>query len=78
MSTPIKFFREREQAETTQRFLSEHTIKTFLRERGGESKQTNEQVFGYDLFVLREDDVDEAKQLVSYEFGSSWGATEPQ
>lgn len=73
MSTPIKFFRDHDQIETTQRFLSEHAIKTFIRERGKDEKDKDAGIFGYDLFVLREDDVDEARQLLTYEFGSDWG-----
>jgi hypothetical protein len=73
MSAPVKFFREREQAEATQRYLQERTIKTFLRERNSETPQPGQDAYGYDLFVLRDDDLEEAKQLIAYEFGSDWG-----
>lgn len=73
MSAPLKFFRDKEHAETTQRFLSERGIKSFIRERSGQQSSPNEEAFGYDLFALKDEDIEEARQLIAFEFGSVWG-----
>ncbi|GEM_PF-4473327 len=73
MSTRIKFFRDGGQAQETRQFFNTHGIKTYLRERSPSTVTPGEETFGTDLFVLREDDVAEAKQLLDYEFGRCWG-----
>lgn len=72
MSSLLKFYKEREHAELAQRLLAERSIKTFTRERAGIDPQ-GDPIFGYDLFVLREEDFSEAEQLLRYELGSSYG-----
>lgn len=73
MSTRIKFFRESSQAQESREFFNAHGIKTYLRERSPSTVQSGEEAFGTDLFVLREEDVPEAKQLLDYEYGRAWG-----
>ncbi|OGZ05479.1 MAG: hypothetical protein A2845_05695 [Candidatus Lloydbacteria bacterium RIFCSPHIGHO2_01_FULL_49_22] len=73
MSTRIKFFREADQARDTRQFLITHGIKSFIRNREGARSETSGEAFGFDLFALREEDVDEARTLLNYEFGSGWG-----
>ena len=73
MSTRIKFFRESAQAQESREFFNAHGIKTYLRERSPSTVAPGEEAFGTDLFVLRDDDVPEAKQLLDYEFGRAWG-----
>ncbi|OGZ17456.1 MAG: hypothetical protein A2494_00285 [Candidatus Lloydbacteria bacterium RIFOXYC12_FULL_46_25] len=73
MSTRIKFFREQNQAHETQVFLNTHAIKSYIRTRTPSTVTPGEEPYGFDLFVLRDDDVDEARQVLNYEFGSTWG-----
>ena len=73
MSTRIKFFREQEQARETQMFLNTRAIKSYIRTRTPSTVAPGEEPYGFDLFVLKDDDVDEARQVLNYEFGSTWG-----
>ncbi len=73
MSSRIKFFRENTQAQETRQFLSTHRIKSYLRERTPMTAKQGEDPFGFDLFVLRDEDTEEARQLLLYEFGNDWG-----
>lgn len=73
MSTRIKFFREADQARDTRQFLITHGIKSFIRNRAGGKSETSGDTFGFDLFALREEDVEEARTLLDYEFGPGWG-----
>ena len=61
------------QAYETRQFLNTRGIKSYLRTRSPLTVLPREEPYGFDLFVLRDDDVDEARQLLSYEFGASWG-----
>lgn len=67
MSTRLRFFRERSLAEAAQQYLSDHSIKTFIRERDTDDKE--ERVFGFDLFALHDDDVENARIMLTYEYG---------
>jgi hypothetical protein len=74
MSTRIKIFREETQLIETRQYLSGRGIKTYSRNRtvqDGDGTPT-----GYDLFVLHDDDAEEARSLLEYEFGKSWGEKE--
>ena len=73
MAARIKFFRDRVQAQETLRFLNAHRIRGFVRERLPSTATPDQELFGFDLFVLRDDDVDNAKKLLSYEYGNEWG-----
>ncbi len=73
MSGRIKFFREREQANETRQFLNTRGIKTYTRERTPSTVMPGEEAYGYDVLVLRDEDVEEARQLLDYEFGCEWG-----
>lgn len=73
MSSRVKFFRESVQAHETREFLNMRGIKSYLRERTPTTVEQGENPFGYDVFVLREEDVEEAKQLLLYEYGTDWG-----
>ena len=73
MSTRIKFFREQDQARETQVFLNTHAIKSYIRTRTPSTVAPGEEPYGFDLFVLKDDDVDEARQVLNYEFGTTWG-----
>lgn len=73
MSGRIKFFREREQANETRQFLNTRGIKSYTRERTPSTVMPGEEPYGYDVLVLREEDVEEARQLLDYEFGCEWG-----
>ncbi len=75
MSSRVKFFRESTQAHETRQFLNTRGIKSYIRERTPTTVAKGEDPFGYDVFVLREEDVAEAKQILLYEFGGSWGET---
>lgn len=68
MSTPLRFFRERPLAEAAQQHLSDHSIKTFIRERATDEKG-EQHSFGFDLFALRDDDVENARMMLTYEYG---------
>lgn len=73
MSSRVKFFREHLQANETRQFLNTRGIKSYLRERTPTTVALGEAPFGFDVFVLRDEDVEEAKQLLLYEFGGTWG-----
>jgi hypothetical protein len=73
MSSRVKFFRDGTQAHETRQFLNTRGIKSYLRERSPSTVKPGEEPFGFDVFVLRDEDVEEACQLLLYEFGSSWG-----
>ena len=73
MSCRIKYFREKNQADETRRFLNMRGIKSYLRERTASTVAAGEESFGVDVFVLRDEDVEEAHQLLLYEFGGTWG-----
>ncbi len=75
MSTRIKFFREHEQARETRMFLNTHAIKNYIRTRTPSTIAPGEEPYGFDLFVLKDDDVETAHQLLNYEFGRTWGET---
>ncbi len=73
MSCRIKFFRDGTQAKETRQFLNMRGIKSYLRERSPSTVAPGEEPFGVDVFVLRDEDLEEARQLLNYEFGSGWG-----
>lgn len=73
MAARIKFFYRKGQVEETQRFLNTHGIKCFTRARSSLNASPGEEPFGFDLFILRDEDVDTAKELLNYEYGSEWG-----
>ncbi len=73
MSVLIKYFVREIQANETRQALANHNIKTFLRERRG--AHPHDPPKGHELFVLRDDDVEEARKLIEYEFGVDWGET---
>lgn len=75
MSNKIRFFREAEKAQATREFLIGHNIKSFIRARTPSTVKEGEDPYGFDIFVLRDEDVVEALRLLKYEFGSSWGET---
>jgi hypothetical protein len=69
MSTPLRFFRERSVAEAAQQYLQDHSIKTFIRSRDIEEKEHDHHAYGFDLFALREEDVENARLMLTYEYG---------
>jgi hypothetical protein len=69
MSTLLRFFRERSLAEAAQQYLADHSIKTFIRERDIDEKDGR--VYGFDLFALRDDDVEIARMMLTYEYGEA-------
>ena len=71
MSTRIKFFRDGRQANESRQFLANHGIKTFMRDREG--PHPHDPPVGFELFILRDEDTEEARHLLDYEFGSTWG-----
>ncbi len=73
MSTRIKFFRERDQVHNTHQFLNTRGIKSYIRERAPSTTAQGEEPYGFDLYALRDEDVDEARQIIAFEFGSGWG-----
>lgn len=73
MSVKIKYFLKEMQANETRQSLANHNIKTFLREHAG--PHPHDPPRGFELFVLRDDDVEEARKLIEYEFGTDWGET---
>jgi hypothetical protein len=73
MSGRIKFFRDREQANETRQFLNIRGIKNYTRERTPTTVMPGEEPYGYDLLVLRDEDMEEARQLLDYEYGHDWG-----
>lgn len=73
MSCHIRFFRNIDQAKETQQFLNTRGIKSFLRERSPATVEPGEEPFGFDVYVLREDDIEEARLLLGYEYGEGWG-----
>jgi len=73
MSSRIRFFREPERAKATREFLIGHGIKTFIRERSPSTVQEGEEPYGFDIYILRDEDLAEAWKLLDYEFGKSWG-----
>jgi hypothetical protein len=48
-------------------------IKSYTRERTPTTVMPGEEPYGYDLLVLRDEDVEEARQLLDYEYGHDWG-----
>ncbi len=68
MSTPLRYFRERALAESAQQYLQDHSIKTFIRERESDDKDERAS-FGFDLFALRDDDAENARMMLTYEYG---------
>ena len=73
MSVRIKFFKDSRQMNESRQFLANHNIKTFLREREG--AHPHDPPVGFELFILRDDDAEEARKLMDYEYGESWGET---
>ncbi len=73
MSIRIKYFREVEQAKETRQFLNTRGIKNYLRERTSTTVAQGEDPYGVDLFVLRDEDAEDARQLLLYEYGGGWG-----
>jgi hypothetical protein len=41
--------------------------------RNASNTASGEECYGCDLFVLRDDDLENAKMILEYEFGSGWG-----
>ena len=75
MATRIKFFHDAEQVQEARRFFNTRGIKNFVRERSRVPLVAGEEPFGFDLFILRAEDVDEARKLLDYEYGNEWGET---
>ena len=75
MSSRIRFFRESDPAKTTREFLTNHNIKNFIRERSLSTVAAGEEPYGFDVFILRDEDLAEAWKLLEYEFGKQWGET---
>lgn len=75
MSSRIRFFHERESAQETHEFLNMHGIKSFIRERTPSTVQPDEVPYGFDIFILRDEDLAEAWKLLDYEYGKSFGDT---
>ena len=75
MTCRSKFFRDGKQAKETRQFLNTRGIKSYLRERSPSTVTPGEEPFGFDVFILKDEDIDEARQLLSYEFGAGWGET---
>lgn len=73
MSSRIRFFRETEKAQATREFLVGHGLKTFIRERSPSTVKEGEEPYGFDVYILRDEDLAEACKLLEYEFGTSWG-----
>lgn len=75
MSTRIAFFMQEGEAKATHAFLNSRGVKTFTRSRGGANAQTEEgeSPYGFDLFVLSDEEADDAIALIEYEFGKEWG-----
>lgn len=73
MSFRIKFFRSGDQVQETKQFLNMRGIKSYTRERTPSTVMPGEEPYGFDLLILREEDVEEAKQLLEYEYGNDWG-----
>lgn len=73
MTARLKYFRQREQLLETQRFLNGHNIKSYVREHKREKPEEEAAPIGYDLYILRDEDVEDAKKLLDYEFGTEWG-----
>ncbi len=73
MSSRVRFFREAEKANTTREFLTLHNIKNFIRERSPSTVTQGEEPYGFDIFILRDEDLAEAWKLLEYEFGKTWG-----
>lgn len=78
MSSRIRFFREPERAQATREFLIGHGIKTFIRERSPSTVQEGEEPYGFDIYILRDEDLAEAWKLLDYEFGKNWGEGAPK
>ncbi len=57
----------------TQKFLNARNIKCFVREHKRDAAERDATPSGFDLFVLRDEDVDEARKLLEYEYGNEWG-----
>lgn len=70
MSAPLRFFRERSLAEAAQQYLQDHSIKTFIRVRDTDGKDDHSP-YGFDLFALKEDDAEDARMMLTYEYGES-------
>lgn len=68
MSIHIRLFRERSLAEAAQQYLSDHSIKTFIRMRDSDDEDEHAP-YGFDLFVLREEDAEDARMMLNYEYG---------
>lgn len=77
MSSRIRFFREAEPAKLTREFLTSHNIKNFIRERSPSTVTQGEEPYGFDIFILRDEDLADAWKLLAYEFGNDWGETKP-
>lgn len=73
MSARIKFFRENNQAWEAHQVLGNHSIKSYIRERANVVVNGQEVALGYDLYVLKDDDVENARNIIDYELGSGWG-----
>lgn len=72
MTSRIKFFRDQDQAQETLRFLNSRRVRSFIRQRTN-APALEEETYFFDLFVLKDEDVDRAKKLLEYEYGSDWG-----
>jgi hypothetical protein len=74
MPVPIKYFKDSNQAWESLRLLSNHSIKTYIREREAKRGGDDDRVTTvYDLVVLRDDETDDARKILSFEFGQTWG-----
>lgn len=73
MSVRIKYFKSSIQLNETRQYLANHSIKTFTRERQGPNP--HDPPVGFELFVLMDETAEEARQLLDYEFGTTWGET---
>ena len=73
MSSRVRYFRDADQAKITREFLNAHNIKNFIRERTPSTVAAGEVAHGFDIFILRDEDLADAWKLLSYEFGGLWG-----
>jgi len=75
MSTRIKFFRDETPLRATQKLLQSHGIKCYTCTRTPGNTPSGEDPYGFDLYVLRDEDAEDARRILDYEFGTEYGET---
>ena len=73
MPTRIRFFREVQQATESQALLNSHGVKNYTRTRTKQTAKQGEEPYGVDLYVLRDDQIEEAHKIMDYSFGKEFG-----